>query len=80
MTDSKAVRSARDRAAGSDGPDGWGEAFAPGRWIERAPVRARGQHPTSRHSAITRTLYSYQSYKSWADKVRSSFDPDDPEG
>ena len=55
------------------------------------PVRAR-THPNDwdnrpnwldsrhkaggRHSAITRNLYSWSSYKSWADKVRSSWERD----
>jgi hypothetical protein len=32
-----------------------------------------GRH---RHAAITRTLFSYANYKSWADKVRTSWEPD----
>ncbi len=36
----------------------------------------RGQKSGSRHSAITRNLYSWSSYKSWADKVRNSWDRD----
>ena len=39
-------------------------------WLNRAPK------PTGRHAAITRSLYSWSSYKSWADKVRSSWDDD----
>jgi len=36
---------------------------------------------TSRHSAITRNLRNYASYKSWAEKMRSTWDPGkDPEG
>ncbi len=37
-------------------------------WAER--VKAQPNH---RHAAITRTLYSVRSYKSWADKVRSGW-------
>lgn len=33
-------------------------------WLER------GQPVNSRHAAITRSLYSLTSYKSWTDKVR----------
>lgn len=29
----------------------------------------------SRHAAITRNLRNYASYKSWAEKMRSSWDP-----
>jgi hypothetical protein len=33
-----------------------------------------------RHSAITRNLRNYASYKSWAEKIRSNWEPDeDPE-
>lgn len=39
-------------------------------WIDRAPPAS------SRHAAITRTLYSWSSYKSWAERVRGSFDKD----
>jgi hypothetical protein len=31
--------------------------------------------PPSRHSAITRNLQNYASYKLWAEKVRSSWEP-----
>ena len=40
-------------------------------WLEKpaAPV-------PNRHAAITRTLYSWSNYTSWADKVRSDWDKD----
>ena len=44
------------------------EAYA--RWLEHMQ-RSRG-----RHAAITRNLYTWSNYKSWADKVRTSWDPD----
>lgn len=37
-------------------------------WLERA------QPANPRHGAITRTLYNWNSYKSWTDKVKGSFD------
>jgi hypothetical protein len=37
-------------------------------WMDR--TRKAG----GRHSAITRTLYNWSSYKSWADKVRNYWD------
>ncbi len=37
-------------------------------WIEKMQ-RGRG-----RHSAITRNLYNFASYKTWADKMKGSFD------
>jgi len=39
-------------------------------WLERA------QPANPRHAAITRSLYSWSNYKSWTDKVRSSWDKD----
>jgi hypothetical protein len=42
------------------------EAYA--RWLEHMQ-RTRG-----RHAAITRNLYTWTNYKSWADKVKGSFD------
>jgi hypothetical protein len=39
-------------------------------WLERA------QPANPRHAAITRSLYSWSNYKSWSDKVRSSWDKD----
>jgi len=70
MTDSKAIRGRRDAPPKSAEAEGWGTAT----WIERLG-RKGGRVPAGRHTAITRTLYSYASYKSWADKVRSSWDP-----
>lgn len=34
----------------------------------------RTQPANPRHGAITRTLYNWNSYKSWTDKVKGSFD------
>jgi hypothetical protein len=49
-------------------PEGGAEAYA--RWLEHMQ-RSRG-----RHAAITRNLYTWSNYKSWADKVRTSWDPE----
>lgn len=47
--------------------------------IERA-VLPRSRVGGSRHSAITRNLNNYANYKSWAEKVRSNWEPGkDPE-
>ena len=43
------------------------EAYA--RWLEHMQ-RSRG-----RHAAITRNLYTWSNYKTWADKVKGSFEP-----
>lgn len=37
-------------------------------WLERA------QPANPRHGAITRTLYNWNSYKNWTDRVKGSFD------
>ena len=47
----------------------WFEAEAYARWLEHMQ-RTRG-----RHAAITRNLYTWTNYKSWADKVKNSFEP-----
>jgi len=54
--------------AGTPAPEGGAEAYA--RWLEHMQ-RTRG-----RHAAITRNLYTWSNYKNWADKVRTSWDPD----
>ena len=40
-------------------------------WLDRVQ-RARG-----RHAAITRNLNTWSSYKSWADRMRESFDDEE---
>ena len=42
-----------------------------GSWLSRSGK------PGGRHSAITRNLYSFHSYKNWADKVRIDWDDKD---
>lgn len=39
-------------------------------WLDRS------QPSNSRHAAITRSLHTWSSYKSWTDKVRSNWDKD----
>jgi len=82
MSDSKTPRSppnrkpphaavpARPASAGLTGP------------VERRAVpRPPGRSGASRHSAITRNLQNYASYKLWAEKVRSNWEPGkDPKG
>ena len=48
------------------------EAYA--RWLEHM------QRSRTRHAAITRNLYSWSSYKTWADKMRHDWQPEDPKG
>ena len=47
-------------------------------WLERAhPGSVPASQPAnSRHAAITRSLNSWSNYKSWTDKVRSTWDKD----
>ena len=70
MSDSRAIRGRRDAAPKTSEGEGWSTAT----WIERLG-RGGGRLPPGRHTAITRTLYSYANYQSWAEKVRSSWDP-----
>lgn len=46
-----------------------GEPYS--RWLERM------QRSRTRHAAISKNLYTWSSYKSWADKVKHSFDDED---
>ncbi len=48
---------ARAGAAGAKPADAWPAA----------------REPQSRHGAIARRLYTYSTYKSWADKMRASW-------
>ncbi|GFE81270.1 hypothetical protein GCM10011487_32700 [Steroidobacter agaridevorans] len=45
-------------------------------WLDRAPTAASN----SRHAAITRSLHTWSNYKSWTDKVKSSWDKDTKSG
>ena len=53
----------------SNAPPAGASAEAYARWLEHMQ-RTRG-----RHAAITRNLYTWSNYKSWADKVKGSFEP-----
>jgi len=48
------------------------EAYA--RWLEHM------QRTRTRHAAITRNLYSWSNYKSWAEKMRHDWQAEDSEG
>ena len=39
-----------------------------------ANLTKRGDKVGGRHAAITNSLYSWHSYKNWADKMRGSWD------
>jgi hypothetical protein len=41
-----------------------------GSWLDRM------QRARTRHAAITRNLYTWSNYKSWADQVKGSWEPE----
>jgi hypothetical protein len=43
-----------------------------GSWVDRV------QRARTRHAAITRNLYSFANYKSWADQVKGSWEQEPP--
>jgi hypothetical protein len=45
-------------------------------WLDRAQPAPSN----SRHAAITRSLHTWSNYKSWTDKVKSSWDKDQKGG
>ncbi|HEY4974234.1 MAG TPA: hypothetical protein VII41_11540 [Steroidobacteraceae bacterium] len=53
-------------------PPSGAEAYA--RWLEHM------QRTRTRHAAITRNLYTWSNYKSWADKVRTDWLAEDAKG
>jgi hypothetical protein len=53
-------------------PPSGAEAYA--RWLEHM------QRTRTRHAAITRNLYTWSNYKSWADKVRHDWLAEDAKG
>jgi hypothetical protein len=42
-------------------------------WLDRM------QRARARHAAITRNLNTWTNYKNWADRMRESFDEDEPQ-
>jgi len=61
--------SAQETAGSSPGGEPSGaEAYA--RWLEHM------QRTRTRHAAITRNLYTWSNYKSWADKMRIDWKDD----
>jgi hypothetical protein len=43
-----------------------------GSWLDRM------QRARTRHAAITRNLYTWSNYKSWADQVKGSWEQEQP--
>jgi hypothetical protein len=56
------IETADEALARKLAPPSGAEAYA--RWLEHM------QRTRTRHAAITRNLYTWSNYKSWADKVR----------
>ena len=63
------VESAEDKPEQSMNAPSGAEAYA--RWLEHM------QRTRTRHSAITRNLYTWSNYKNWADKVRHDWQAED---
>jgi len=61
-TDLPKVDDAEDAAATKRNTPSGAEAYA--RWLEHM------QRSRTRHAAITRNLYTWSNYKSWAEKMR----------
>jgi len=82
MSDSKSPRSPPPRKPhDAVVPGRTASAGPPGQVERRAVPRPPGRAGASRHSAITRNLHNYASYKLWAEKVKSSWEPGkDPKG
>jgi hypothetical protein len=61
----------REPAPNANGPGG-ADAYA--NWLDRM------QRARARQAAITRNLYTWSNYKSWAEQVRGSWDANDTSG
>lgn len=69
MNQSKAAAATPAWPAPDDSDTRWDASS----WLERS-LSPGGDATPGRHAAITRTLYSYANYRTWADKVRTSWD------
>ncbi|HEX4377674.1 MAG TPA: hypothetical protein VHZ99_11045 [Steroidobacteraceae bacterium] len=67
--DAPKVETVAEKPELSANPPSGAEAYA--RWLEHM------QRTRTRHSAITRNLYTWSNYKNWADKVRHDWQADD---
>jgi hypothetical protein len=70
MTDSKN----QPRYQGVDRRAARVAADVPGETRDRLGVLKRSEKVGGRHGAITTSLYSWHSYKNWADKMRGNFE------
>jgi hypothetical protein len=73
--DTTAARDGGSQLPGTGSPAA-GKPVRAGNGWDYASWLNRGQKPNGRHAAITKSLYTWSNYKSWADKVRSSWDDD----
>jgi hypothetical protein len=81
MSDSKSPRSPPNRKPPDVAVPGRPSAGLNGQVERRAVPRPAGRSSSSRHSAITRNLQNYASYKLWTEKVKSTWEPGkDPKG
>ena len=62
------VETAEEARIRTMAPPSGAEAYA--RWLEHM------QRTRTRHAAITRNLYTWSNYKSWADKMRIDWKDD----
>ena len=73
--DSPGVRNEPATTAKTPGNlQGSAEADPYSNWLDRM------QRARARHAAITKNLYTWSNYKSWADKMRESWEAGDPPG
>jgi len=70
--DSPGVRNEPATTAKNGNGQGSAEADPYSSWLDRM------QRARARHAAITKNLYTWSSYKSWADKMRDSWEADQP--
>jgi hypothetical protein len=77
MTDSKTRGPPPRKSTDPPVPPHPGVMGGTGRFERLVPPRDRSRlQLPARHSAITRNLQNYASYKSWAEKMRISWDSD----
>ncbi|HEY8507150.1 MAG TPA: hypothetical protein VIL32_02270 [Steroidobacteraceae bacterium] len=62
---------ARESAPGAAPAPGAGAADPYASWLDRM------QRARTRHAAITKNLYTWSNYKSWADRVKNSWDQEE---
>ena len=75
-TDRRGNAPSKQKEPPSSGPASTDQAEPFPDWLDRM------QRARARHSAITRNLNTWSSYKNWADRMRESFEDDErqPEG